>query len=90
MALQHAALSREERESGKLLPMGSWAVPGELQCAPGERPKQALGTSAMVKQGPDGQSLASESHLLSGKKSVVATNSVCPKRLEWEVGITSG
>lgn len=29
-------LSWEERESEELLPMGSWAVFGELQCADGE------------------------------------------------------
>lgn len=56
--------------------MGSWAEPGELQRASGERPKQALETSTMIKQGPDGQTLAFGSHVLSEKKSVVTTNSV--------------
>lgn len=52
--LQHAALSWEERESEEFLPMGSWAVPGELQCAAGEWPKPSLETPVMMKQGPDG------------------------------------
>lgn len=64
---QHTALSREEHESEELLPMGSWAVPGELQCAAGEGPQQAPETSATIKQGPDGQRLEFGPHLLSEK-----------------------
>jgi len=64
---QHGALP-EEPESEELLSMGSWAVPGELQHAAGERPKQALQMSTMIKQGRDGQRLAFGSHLLSEKK----------------------